>query len=153
MNFDDFEKRLQRQPLRPPPAAWRGEIIAAAQAAAVAESRHGGRRTAHSHALEGPSSPTLWQTFTALLWPAPVAWAGLVVIWFAILAVNHWSIGGSRTYARRASRPDSRMIHAWKEQEQILVELIGPSKSPVADPPKPAAPRPHSERATDWLMA
>ncbi len=37
MNPDDFENQLRRQPVRPVPAEWRGEILARAKSA-LAES-------------------------------------------------------------------------------------------------------------------
>ena len=145
MNLDDFEQRLQRQPMRPPPADWRKQILSVAQAA-----------SSDFQKLPVSPAPTSWQTLhratKALLWPAPRAWAGLVLIWLAILAVNHWSADEARGYALRTSGAPSELINAWKEQEQLLVELIGPSKSPVADRPKPVSPRPRSDRDSDWLM-
>ena len=69
MNTDDFERKLQRQPLRQIPAGWREEILAAATTG------HTSRVTRHSF-------------LSALLWPHPAAWAGLAAIWTLIIAVN-----------------------------------------------------------------
>lgn len=143
MNLDDFEQRLQRQPMRQPPANWRKQILSVAQAASCDSGQH--------------AESTFWQTLNralmAMLWPAPKAWAGLVVLWLAILAINHWSAGETKAYAQRTSgAAASGLINTWKEQEQLLVELIGPTKSPVADRPKPVSPRPRSDRESDWLM-
>src|SRR5258708_31493262 len=61
MNSDDFEKRLQRQPLRQVPREWRAEIVQGAEAAT--------RKSSWLSLLTSYLSP--------LLWPHPKPWAGL----------------------------------------------------------------------------
>ncbi|PYK58897.1 MAG: hypothetical protein DME21_14645, partial [Verrucomicrobia bacterium] len=84
MRPEDFEKQLQRQPLRKIPAEWRGEILDAA-------------RRAHE---PQPSQPASW--WRALLWPCPQAWAGLAAVWVLILALN----SVTREPARSARSPN-----------------------------------------------
>ncbi len=81
MNTDDFEQRLQRQPLRQVPSEWREEILSAANEVGTARRDVCGRCGA-------ASLPGLREWLLAVLWPNPKAWAGLAAIWIVILAVN-----------------------------------------------------------------
>ena len=74
-NSDPLEQRLGGQPFRALPPAWREEILATAEAARPR------RSTVHQN-----HAPAWWR---ALLWPRPVAWAGVAAAWVAILALNH----------------------------------------------------------------
>lgn len=79
MNADDFELRLQRQPLRAPPAAWRGEILSAACEALR------GRVNCPQPAAAGQP----WvERLRDWLWPHPMAWGALVAGWVAVAALN-----------------------------------------------------------------
>ena len=65
--MNEFERRLAQQPLRQVPPNWRRDVLAhAAQPGRVARVRA---------AILG------W------LWPSPLAWASLVLIWLALAAV------------------------------------------------------------------
>lgn len=62
--MDEFEQKLQRQPLRRIPADWREEILREGRRAAVLEI--------------GPADTAAlpkWSWPTTLLWPHPKAWA------------------------------------------------------------------------------
>lgn len=95
MKPEDFEQRLARTPLQPPPAAWREEILAAARTALPAP----------------PRSPlatlaTLWNRWR-LLRPAATPWTALAGAWLLVLALH----GVGRSIDHRASAsvmsPDS----------------------------------------------
>ncbi|PYM13959.1 MAG: hypothetical protein DME18_07795 [Verrucomicrobia bacterium] len=129
MRPEDFEKQLQRQPLRKIPAEWRGEILDAARRA------HQPQPSAFN-----PQPASGWRE---LLWPCPQAWAGLAAVWVLILALN----SVTREPARAAQSPNTprapEVLIALKEHRRWLAELTGPS-APV-EAPKPFVPRPRSE--------
>ena len=129
MNTDDFEKRLQRQPVRPVPREWRGEILDAAR-------RAGGHQPSPLN-----SQPTSW--WRELLWPCPQAWAGLAAAWVLILALNAATREPVQVATARSTPPAREVLMALKERRRLLAELAG---SPAqVEPQKPLAPKPRSE--------
>jgi hypothetical protein len=150
MNADDFEKRVQRQPLRQLPGEWRQEILSAAR---QASSPHHASRITHY----GPPSPSLLSTIhhqlSTLLWPHPIAWAGLAAVWVAILGINLTTRDASTAVAKHASPVSPQVFLAFQEQERLLSELLGPRETPVAAPPKSSPDRPRSERRREMMMA
>ena len=150
MNPDDFEKRLQRQPLRQVPAEWREEILSAARQASLPE--HAPRTTHHGSPSRSLLS-TLNHQLSTLLWPHPAAWAGLAAVWVVILGINLTTRDASPLVAKQASPVSPQVFMAFQEQERLLTELIGPRETPVAEPPKPARRGPGASAATRLLMA
>src|SRR5438552_14253870 len=103
MNADDFDKRLQRQTLRPIPHEWRSEILDAA------------RRADDPQPSTFNSQPTSW--WRELLWPCPQAWAGLAAAWVLILALNAATREPVQV-ANSAGAPTAReVLMALKEQK------------------------------------
>jgi len=150
MNPDEFEKWLQRQPLRQMPGAWRDEILSAARQASLA---HHAPRTTH-HAPPSPSLlSTIHHQLSTLLWPHPVAWAGLAAVWLVILGINLTTRDASQMVAKHASPVSPQVFMAFQEQERLLSELLGPRETPVAERPKPRLPRPRSELRHGLLIA
>ena len=150
MNADDFEKRLQRRPLRQIPGEWGAEILSAARQACLAE--HAPRTTHHVR----PSRPllsTIHHQLSTLLWPHPTAWAALAGVWVVILGINLTTRDASPALAKHSSPVSPQVFMAFQEQERLLSELIGPRETPVAERPKPAQPRPRSELRHRLLMA
>ena len=139
MKPDDFEERVQRQPLRELPPEWRGEILAGARRAMPPSP---GSRTSNLRAQ-----------ISALLWPCPQAWAGLAAIWLGILVINFATIDKTETVAKKSAPTSAEMIMVLKEQEQILTELIGPSDAPVLTRPRRLDARPRSQARQQFLMA
>jgi|SRR5664280_2234583 hypothetical protein len=150
MNADDFEQRVQRQPLRQLPGEWRQEILSAAQQASLPD--HASRITHHV-----PTSPSLLSTIyhqlSSLLWPHPAAWACLAAAWVVILGVNLTTRDASMAVAKRASPVSPQVFMAFQEQERLLSELLGPRETPVAERPKAAPGRPRSERRSEMMLA
>jgi hypothetical protein len=148
MKPDDFEKHLQRQPLRQAPSEWRDGVLFAARQAArpqpVACAARDGLRAVLS---------ILNSQFSALLWPHPVAWAGLAAVWVVILGLSFTTRDAAVHVARRTSSPSPQVYMAFQEQQRLLNELVGPREIPASERPKATPPRPRSERRRDFLNA
>jgi hypothetical protein len=138
MNADEFEKRLQRQPLRQAPCEWRAEILTAARDAQTV--RHASRITHHSWLS------TFNHQLSTLFWPHPKAWAGLAAVWIFIFAVNFPLRDPSPRMAEKSAPPSPEVIVELKKQQRMFAELVGSYESPDADRRKVFSPRPRSER-------
>ncbi|MEO5804093.1 MAG: hypothetical protein ABIR24_11250 [Verrucomicrobiota bacterium] len=139
MNSDDFEKRLERQTIRPIPGEWRRDILQ--QAKGISPSP-----------LKTQNSKL--QTFLSeLLWPCPQAWAGLAAVWLVILVFNSSTNEKSPANAQKTSPRSLETLMALRQQRWIFAELTEPRKVPVADRPKPFQPRPRSESRQEFLTA
>src|SRR5881394_3386343 len=129
MNTGDFEKRLERQDMRPIPREWREEILNAA------------RRAGDPQPSTLNPQPTSW--WRELLWPSPQAWAGLAVAWVLILGLNAATREPVQVVTAQSTAPAREVLMALKERRRLLAELAG---SPTqVEPQKPLAPRPRSE--------
>ncbi|HTX20581.1 MAG TPA: hypothetical protein VMD27_01800 [Candidatus Aquilonibacter sp.] len=133
MKPDDFEQKLQRQPLRQVPAEWRGEILDATT------SRHSSLVTRRSFLSTFNSRLSTW------LWPHPVAWAGLAAVWIFIFAVNFSMRDQAPMMAEKSAPPSPEMVAELRQQQRMLAELIGAAEVREAERPK-FAPQPRSER-------
>ena len=150
MNVDDFEKRLQSQPLRQVPAEWREETLTAARQASAAQPVPCPTRRARA---ASPLLSTINSRLSTLLWPHPVAWAGLAAVWVVILGLSFTTRAATPHVARRGSSSSPRVFMAFQEQQRLLSELVGPREMPAAERPKAAPPRPRSERRSGLMMA
>jgi hypothetical protein len=65
--MNEFERRLAQQPLRQVPPDWRREVLA--------------------HATQTGRAPRVRAAILDWLWPSPLAWASLILIWLALAAV------------------------------------------------------------------
>ena len=129
MNADDFDKRLQRQTLRPIPHKWRSEILDVA------------RRAGDPQPSTFDSQPTSW--WRELLWPSPQAWAGFAAVWVVVLLLNLASRDPVRVAKTSKPAPAPELFAALREHRRLLAELIG--TPPLPEPQKPFEPRPRSE--------
>jgi hypothetical protein len=148
MKPDNFEKDLQRQPLRQVPPEWRDGVLSAARQAARPQIVP----RAACDALRAVLS-SLNSQLSTLLWPHPAAWAGLAAVWVVILGLSFTTGDAARHVARRASSPSPQVFMAFQEQQRLLNELIGPREISAAERPKAAPPRPRSERRSGLMMA
>jgi hypothetical protein len=93
---------------------------------------------------------TIWRSFALpfreLIWSARRIWAGFAVAWLVIVAVNLADSEPSTRIAAGAKPPPAGIFMGWEQQEKLIAELMGQAEPSPADRPKPAAPRPHSER-------
>lgn len=144
MKPDNFEQRLQRQPLRPVPLEWRTDILAAARTAQPPV--HVARLTPHAWLS------TLNSQLATLLWPHPKAWAGLAAIWVVIGLLNV-SIHEDSTprLIAKSTPPSPEVLVELRQQQKLFAELVGPREEPDADRSKMYAPHPRGER-TGILM-
>ncbi len=144
MNAEDqFERRLQGQPLRPLPAPWREEILEAARAAAP-------RSIAPERSLS--SWAAVADRLHGLLWPHPRAWAGLAALWLVILGLSLLSREPARQdLANRSFRPSLQTRELLREQEQLLAELVGPLGSGGVERRKSEPTGPRSQRQAQFM--
>lgn len=87
-----------------------------------------------------------------LVMPSRGIWMGLAAVWILILAVN-FSMRDDSGIRMAKSPPTPEVIMAFRQQQQLLSELLGPDEPPVAQPKKMYSPRPASERHLELLMA
>jgi hypothetical protein len=144
MNPDDFEKRLQRQPLREVPDEWREKILRGAQAA----TRNSKLETRNSSWLS-----TLNSCLSTILWPHPKAWAALAASWILILTVQFTSNDRTNQVAKKSERPSPESVAVLQQQTRLFAELFGQSPPKDADRPKPNVSQPRSERRTNTVVA
>jgi hypothetical protein len=86
-----------------------------------------------------------------LIWPSRRIWAGLAVVWLVLLAAN-FSMRDHSKIKTANSPPSPEVIMAFRQQQQLLSELIGPDDPPVARPQRTYSPRPASERRLELLL-
>jgi hypothetical protein len=132
--MNEFEQRLRQTPVKPVPAGWRAEILAAAGAVSPAA-----------------VVPTRWEQVSARLnawlWPHPKAWAGLAAVWAVILALNLSQREPAPVMAEKSAPPSPEMVTALRQQQQLLAELAGATEVRDADRPKAAGPQPRTQVA------
>ena len=133
--MDDFEQKLQCQPLRQVPGEWREEILAAAEVQLPGAPKRS----------EGGS--TFIAQLSTILWPHPAAWAGLAAVWILILAVDFSMRDKSPALAEKSSPPSPEVIVELRQQRRLLAELIGSRDEHDADRSKLFVPQPRSECA------
>lgn len=146
MNTDDFEQKLQRQPLRQPPAALREEILTAAHAAICTN------KTA---------SESGWLAdLRALLTRIPVAWSAVAAIWLVIIGVNSLLFVPSESaIAKTTTSPPQDALTVWNLR-QVEIKLLAngpadlpglvPRRSDPAVPPQPRSDRRREEGFGDF---
>jgi hypothetical protein len=133
--LDPFEARLAGQPLRTPPPEWRGEILAAAM----------GSQAASDRLQAGSAQRGFFTRISDFLWPSPVAWGGLAAIWLALLAFNATPAAKTPATAKASSLSAEQLQYAFRDQNQLLKELIGPPETPEPKRRPPPATKPRTE--------
>ncbi|MFO1477694.1 MAG: hypothetical protein U1F98_13715 [Verrucomicrobiota bacterium] len=128
MKPNEFERELERQPMRRVPAGWRREILASARAA-----------SRPAAAAEAVPAWRLW------LDPIPLAWASLAAVWAVLIGLNLWLTGGAGGHGVSAAPPlqarGLEPLTAWhlQKSELSLLEDRGSTETtlPPALPPRP----------------
>ena len=139
MKPDDFESRLQRQPLRQIPPDWRAEILAAAREAQAPH--HAPRSTRQSFLT------TISHQLSTFFWPHPKAWGGLAAAWIFIFVLHFSARETSPMLAKKSAPPSPEVMVELKKQQRMFAELVGSYEPAVADQPRIFSPKPRSERA------
>ena len=137
MNSDDFEKQLQRQPLRQIPSEWRDEILSVARNAEAA----GAAATSLDHPRAASEMTASW--WREWLWPCPEAWAGLAAVWLVILGVNVTAPSPETQMAAKPLVPQHEVSTQLAEQRRELARLLDLTldSTPAARPGSPPGPR------------
>jgi hypothetical protein len=158
MNSDDFEKQLERQPMRAVPPAWRAQILREA-VAAVSDRRKAGQASCLSVVAnkdrtgETPVPLSRRRSETAatmrlreLLWPRPVAWAGLAAAW-VVIAILRAATPATPMLAAQQAQSSREALERFTEQRRELAVLLDIRTEPsVPQESKPAGP--HSDLPT-----
>lgn len=139
MKLDEFEKQLQRQSLRQIPSDWRAKILEKAAAAPASRARRS-------------SLSLLTSRLLPLLWPHPKAWAGLAVLWVALIIVHFTTTDTDSPSVKRAEAPSPEVIVMLRQQQLLLSEFGGQSSPGDADRPKPNLQSPRSERQMKTMI-
>ena len=130
--MEKFERRLQNQPLKKIPAAWRGEILTGAREAAAP--KHAGRQ-----------SLTRSNWLMELFWPHPAAWASLAAIWTGLCVLNVSTGERAPVMAEKTLPPAPEVVAQLKNQQRLYAELLGANEPAEADRPKTSPIRPRTQ--------
>jgi hypothetical protein len=133
--MNEFEQKLQRQPLREIPGEWRAKILGAANSSV---------RTTPNVTHPGFLS-TINHQLATLLWPHPKAWAGLAAAWVFIFVMNFSVRDPSPRISQKSAPPSPEVTAELRQQKLLFAELIGPTETHIADRQKSFLPRPRSE--------
>ena len=139
MDQHDFEKAIRAQRFGKIPDEWKQELLAEARASSPAPAQPAG------HALG------LVDYLCRLLWPCPEAWAALAAIWLALLIAN--SALAHSAPANRAHAASPVAVRSYKEQEKLLVELLGEPQPGLKSARPTATPSPQSSRRENLFHA
>jgi len=89
-------------------------------------------------------SNMLWRE---LIFPCRRTWTALAAVWVLIFIFNVSQRDKSELAARKLPPPSPEAIMAWRQQEKLLAELIGPSTPGDAERRKIFLPKPRTENA------
>ena len=145
MSPEDFEKKLKQHPMRPVPAEWRVEILAAAKSAA-APVKPVGERVSIWEDLGG------W--FSEAIGLRPRVLAALGAVWVVIVALHLMTHSDASAGAQRLAKSapvTQDMIVEVREQRLFYAELVGEREPREAERPKKFLDRPRSERR-EWAV-
>jgi hypothetical protein len=142
--LEQFEKLLESQSLRQAPAEWRSEILSAASQARTAQKIQPAAGRSFLSILN--------HRLASLLWPHPVAWAGLAAVWIFVLAAHFAMSDDAPAIAEKTLPPSPEVVAELNQQKQLLAELMGTSDAREADQQKTFVPKPRSE-ATEMMTA
>ena len=86
-------------------------------------------------------------SFLELIWPCRRTWAALTAVWIALFIFNVSQRDKAELAARKLPPPSPEAILAWRQQERLLAELIGPSAPGDVEQRKIFLPKPRTEIA------
>lgn len=147
MKPEPIEQLLAAQPLRPPPAEWRADILAAAAAVSA-------RPPISARRAPAAIAPAWSARLRDWLWPSPVAWGGLAAAWIAVFGLE---LAAPALLPRPAvadvSLPNAASLFMSPGQQQIMARLIESAPTAPAEPPRRPAAGPRSESRRITLAA
>ena len=82
-----------------------------------------------------------------LIFPCRRTWATLAAVWVALFIFNVSQRDKSELAARKLPPPSPEAIMAWRQQERLLAELIGPPGTGDAERRRIILPKPRTENA------
>ena len=86
-------------------------------------------------------------SFRELILPCRRTWTALAAVWVALFIFNVSQRDKAELAARKLPPPSPEAILAWRQQERLLAELIGPSAPGDAEQRKTFLPKPRTEIA------
>ncbi|MGB8369977.1 MAG: hypothetical protein ACLPYZ_13555 [Limisphaerales bacterium] len=116
----------------------------AIQAAADVNRR---KQTVHELTFAATLANAIRLSFLKLVWPCRRTWTALAAVWIALFIFNVSQRDKSELAARKLPPPSPEAIIAWRQQERLLAELIGPSAPGDAEQRKIFLPKPRTENA------
>lgn len=146
MKPQPIEQLLAAQPLRPPPAEWRADILAAAAAVSA-------RPPIPARCASAAIAPAWRMRLRDWLWPSPVAWGGLVAAWVAVVGLE---LAAPALLPRPAVAgvplPNAASLFMTQGHQQIMAQLLESAPTAPADRPRRPAAGPRSDsRRTNTL--
>jgi len=84
-------------------------------------------------------------SFLELFWPCRRTWTALAAVWVLLFIFNVSQRDKSELAARKMLPPTPEAIMAWRQQERLLAELIGPSAPGDAERRKIFLPKPRTQ--------
>jgi anti-sigma factor RsiW len=105
------------------------------------------RRPYHRNAAgtEGCSTTGNWllKLWLELVWPCRRTWAGLSAVWAALIVFHAAQSGTQETTLAAATMPTPETRVAFREQQRLLVEILGalPVETPAEPAPRGSPPR------------
>jgi hypothetical protein len=126
----EFEKQLERQPMRELPREWRSEILVAASRV---------------------ERITVIDRLSTWLWPHPRAWAGLAAAW-VLTFLLHLTAPDQPRHARDSSPRTFQSLAVMQKQTLMMAQLLGSLDGGVQPAPAIVPPKPRSERAPKELI-
>lgn len=133
MSPDPFEEELARVPLRPPPPAWREEILTNVLPASCRQRETAGVRAGRMPAAPSAAFGAFCSFCRTHLSPG---WSAVAAVWLVILGLNRLAASGDApSVAARPLSPD--FLAAVRSQQAELLRLAE-LDAPV--PPPPPAP-------------
>jgi len=103
------------------------------------------KQSVHELTFAATLANAVRHSFLELIWPCRRTWAGLAAVWIALFIFNVSQRDQSELAALKLPPPSPEAIMAWRQQEKLLAELIGPSAPGDAERRKIFLPKPRTE--------
>jgi hypothetical protein len=85
------------------------------------------KQLVHELTLAAALANAIRLSLRELVWPCRRTWAALAAVWVALFIFNVSQRDKAELAARKLPPPSPEAIMAWRQQERLLAELIGPS--------------------------